>query len=166
MVVELLGVSDLGRAGIGAVAGGLAASVITLAVNAYRDRTRQRRADAAALQLVIFEIGNAQRAAQSIVNRNEAATSFPVKAWEDGRLRLAQFLDPDAWLLAAAVYDAVHGLNWRYQFDKDHRSEPQETRPPPALNGDDLVGVCTRIDAAATVALPALRDLVRYDAAV
>jgi hypothetical protein len=153
-----LAVSDFVQAAFGVVAGGLVGTLLTLLVTGVRERTKLRREDAATVQLVIFEIGNAERGARYIKD-GEPYTSFPVTAWETGRLRLARFLDPEVWMLVAAAYNSIHGFNWRYQLDQDRAAE----------GGDGVVGftltepilrdrLCRDIEETANIVLPLLRD--------
>src|SRR3954451_22441884 len=101
--MQTLAAADLAETVFGVVAGGLVGTIITLIVTGARERARVRREDAAAVQLVIFEIGNAERGARYIREDNQPYTEFPVTAWESGRIRLARFLEPDVWMLVAAA---------------------------------------------------------------
>jgi hypothetical protein len=128
--------------------------MVTLLVTGYRERRRTRREDAAAIQLVVFELGNAERGARYI-QQGEPFIEFPVTAWEEQRLRLARFLDHEVWMLVAAAYNSIHGFNWRYELDQDRARGGGDGRKGSALH--ELNRLCRDIEVTAQTVLPLLR---------
>ena len=150
--------SSFAQTALGVVAGGLAGTLVTLLVTGARERSKTRREDAAAVQLVIFEIGNAERGARYIRD-GEPYTSFPVSAWEAGRIRLARSLEPEVWMLVAAAYNSIHGFNWRYELDQDRAAGGGDGAAKRTLESDGLrERLCRDIEETARVVLPLLRD--------
>lgn len=158
MLPNVIAAFDVAKALPGVIAGGLVATLLTLLVTGARERRKTRREDAAAVQLIIFELGNAQRGA-SYIQHGEPWTGFPITAWEEGRLRLARFLDPEAWMLVAAAYNSIHGFNWRYQLDQDRATGGGDGKHGNELDKEETRNdICASIQVAAGIAIPLLRD--------
>jgi hypothetical protein len=66
----------------------------------------------AAAHLVAAELRNAREAATFILQR-EPFTHFPVDAWQQCRLLLADTLTFDDWQDVAVAYRRIHAYNWR-----------------------------------------------------